>query len=323
MPAALPQDASELPTDAPGFCALYRKASWDIDKKEQAVQAALVSCPEAVAPLRGLISRDLQTLIPAHDRQYAQAASNLIRKRLRTINGREVVAIQQQVHALRADPALTKEQIQQVGDPAIAKLEATLLPTLEEVLASSESLATKRDALMRLGALWEKTAPTPTDISFEDRIVSREQEVTIQGLPMPPMALKVLRDNANVARSLQHDEATCIATLNRYRVLLGLMPCAIDLRLCVAARDHSADMERLDFFSHTSTIPGKESFGDRAKLKGTTANAENIYKSSAADGPAANHAWFVSPGHHRNMLGEYSRVGVGKSGAYYTQMLGR
>ena len=40
------------------------------------------------------------------------------------------------------------------------------------------------------------------------------------------------------------------------------------------------------------------------------------------DGTTANLMWWHSPGHHKNMLGSHSRVGVGKSGVYWTELFG-
>jgi autotransporter-associated beta strand protein len=80
--------------------------------------------------------------------------------------------------------------------------------------------------------------------------------------------------------------------------------------------------EELKFFSHESPLEGKKSPWDRAKLKGATASAENII-SGQRDGKSANMAWFHSPGHHKNMLGEHARVGIGRSGTHYTEMFGK
>jgi uncharacterized protein YkwD len=109
--------------------------------------------------------------------------------------------------------------------------------------------------------------------------------------------------------------------LNLDRNLLGLQPLAIDLKLCEAARDHSKDMERLKFFSHESPVPGKMSFTDRAKLFGATASGENIF-AGITNGKSAHEGWFHSPGHHRNQMGHSTRVGIGRSGTYFTQMFG-
>jgi uncharacterized protein YkwD len=110
--------------------------------------------------------------------------------------------------------------------------------------------------------------------------------------------------------------------LNFTRGLLGLPVLAIDLKLCEAARDHCQDMVKLNFFAHESPVEGKTTPWERAKRMGATASAENI-ASGARDGKAANMMWFDSPGHHKNMLGPYARVGVGRSGEKYTEMFGK
>ena len=41
-------------------------------------------------------------------------------------------------------------------------------------------------------------------------------------------------------------------------------------------------------------------------------------------GKAANEIWFHSPGHHVNMLmADHARIGVGRSGLYYTEEFGK
>ena len=110
--------------------------------------------------------------------------------------------------------------------------------------------------------------------------------------------------------------------LNLTRNLLGLPSLAIDMKLTAAARDHSKDMEELKFMAHESPVPGKKTPEDRAARFGTSSLGENIFQGSR-DGNAANRAWFHSPGHFKNMLGDHQRVGVGRSGVYFTEMFGK
>ena len=128
--------------------------------------------------------------------------------------------------------------------------------------------------------------------------------------------------NTRLAAKMDPEEARCVLALNLMRNLLGLSPVRIDLSLVAAARDHSADMEKLKFFSHHSSVPGKHAPGDRAGRFGTTATAENIAM-GPFHGNAANLVWFHSPGHHRNMLSDHVRVGVGRSGRYWTELFGK
>ena len=141
-------------------------------------------------------------------------------------------------------------------------------------------------------------------------------------VPMDAKTRAVLAANARLAAELDPEEAWAIRALNLTRNLLGLPPLMTDLKLCDAARDHSKDMEKEDFFSHTSPVPGKTKPWDRAKRFGTTAAAENI-ATGQRDGRTVNLSWFHSPGHHKNMLGQYERVGVGRHGALWTELFGR
>ena len=140
--------------------------------------------------------------------------------------------------------------------------------------------------------------------------------------PISELTRQILAANSRLAAQLDPEEARGILALNLTRNLLGLPPLAIDLRLCAAARDHSQDMRRLEFFAHTSPVTGKASPWDRAKRFGTKAAAENIYH-GAHDGRIAHRAWFHSPGHHKNVVGQYTRVGLGRSGAYFTELFGK
>ena len=82
-----------------------------------------------------------------------------------------------------------------------------------------------------------------------------------------------------------------------------------------------ADMQKHDFFSHLSPLPGKKTPFERAKRFDTTAAAENILVGKQS-GPAAIQVWFLSPGHHRNLLGPFRRVALGSAGKLHTMMFG-
>ncbi|HUU30568.1 MAG TPA: CAP domain-containing protein, partial [Phycisphaerae bacterium] len=61
---------------------------------------------------------------------------------------------------------------------------------------------------------------------------------------------------------------------------------------------------------------------DRAKRFGTTARGENI-----AGGPTSGEAvimksWWYSPGHLKNMMGDYGRVGLGCYEKTWTLLFG-
>ncbi|MDO4627976.1 MAG: CAP domain-containing protein [Planctomycetia bacterium] len=134
-------------------------------------------------------------------------------------------------------------------------------------------------------------------------------------------AKEVLAINQELAPAVDPEEYRAVNELNNFRMRSGLRPCVMDLLLCMVSRGHSSDMRRYGFFSHVSPVSGKNSFTMRARQMGANASAENIYMGSTS-GRAANSAWANSSGHRANMLGGFSRVGVGRSGGHFTQMFG-
>jgi len=141
------------------------------------------------------------------------------------------------------------------------------------------------------------------------------------GLPMSAGDRRALADNDALKGRMDPEELAGVAALNRLRYALGLPLLVIDEKLADAARDHSHDMHELGFFSHTSPVDGKRTFGARAGRFGTSASAENI-AAGATSGEAAIRQWYYSPGHHRNMLGGHRRVGLGRCAELWTQMFG-
>lgn len=116
-------------------------------------------------------------------------------------------------------------------------------------------------------------------------------------------------------------EARCILLTNRYRILLGLLPLKIEPLLCEASRFHSRDMETRRYFDHFD--PDGKGPGARALAAGFRGYvSENIHMGSgAAEG--AFKGWCHSSGHHRNLLTpQWTVIGVGRSGVYWTMMPG-
>ena len=59
----------------------------------------------------------------------------------------------------------------------------------------------------------------------------------------------------------------------------------------------------------------------REATRVSIACGENIYMGSNATVDALR-GWFLSPGHHKNMLAKHARVGVGRHGVFFTEMFG-
>lgn len=151
-----------------------------------------------------------------------------------------------------------------------------------------------------------------------------EVSAIVREMPLSTRQLKsneILAINQELAPIIDPEEFRAVHELNQFRMRSGLLPCVIDVLLCAVSRGHSSDMRRFGFFSHTSPVSGKSNFSMRASQMGARASAENIYMGSS-NGSAANSAWANSSGHRANMLGGYSRVGVGRVGGFFTQMFG-
>ncbi len=157
--------------------------------------------------------------------------------------------------------------------------------------------------------------------SFEKYLVKEEEMAAALAMPMDDQTRLTLAANAQLAGRLDLEEGRCILDLNLTRSLLGLRAVQIDPALAAVARDHAGDMQTLKFFSHESPVPGKKTPKDRAKRFGVSYSGENIAMGEV-DGTEANRMWWHSPGHLKNMLASHSRVGVGRSGSYWTEMVG-
>jgi uncharacterized protein YkwD len=123
-----------------------------------------------------------------------------------------------------------------------------------------------------------------------------------------------------VTGSMSADERRMIDMVNQDRADNGLPALTFDAGLRAGALAHSKDMSENNYFSHTSPTYGD--FGTRVKASGVkyTASGENIAMYGSVE--AAEAGFMNSPGHRANILGNYTRVGIGivynqSKGAYY------
>jgi uncharacterized protein YkwD len=305
----------------------YRRHRNDPLKRAPIVEGILSLGTVGAKELFATVDKDLTSRLAAYRGQLQQKASSLLRARTSTIQLSELARLQQEVVQLREVPDLTKEMIVAQADPAMRSLRETLLIGVDDVLVGSKALQRQRAELLDLGALWQRChqnldpsdadRPGPDETDFATRLQAEELAAIQSSMPMPPEVRGVLAANGQLSSKLDTQEARAILAINATRFLVGLEPLAIDPQLCAAARDHSGDMQRLDFFSHTSPVEGKTTALDRARNFGTTVSGENIYV-GAADGPKAVDTWFHSPGHFKNLLGGHRRVGWASDAAAST-----
>jgi uncharacterized protein YkwD len=339
-PAAVAQVPAKTPTtpeeqrETAKLLGQFRLAKKDPAKRAEVVAQAVKAGPICAAAMYAAIGKEMQPLLARYSGKFCQQAAAVAKKKIGSVNLEEVARLRQAVLDLQKQPELTKEMIVKTGDPAMKQLEAVFVVDRAAVFDDSPGLQTERDQLQELGKFWEQCAVAlyeqlPNDEnkpkeapSFEKYMEGEESLAAGLAAPMSPQTRLVLAANSRLAQKLEPEEARAALALNLTRNLLGLNALTIDLKLCAAARDHSSDMQRLKFFAHESPVPGKKTPWDRAKNFGTTASGENIMM-GVRDGKAANLGWFHSPGHHKNMLGNHNRVGMGLTGAHFTELLGK
>jgi len=136
-----------------------------------------------------------------------------------------------------------------------------------------------------------------------------------------PSWLETVDGNRRLGACIDPGEHACIARLNWHRILLGLAPVHVDLRLVVAAKKHSEEMVAKRYFSHESPTPALKGFGARAAREHTGARGECI-AAGGGGGAATFRMWYYSQGHHKIMIGAGPAVGVGRCRNTWTLMMG-
>jgi uncharacterized protein YkwD len=308
----------------------FRKPKMPVETRLELIERAAAIHTSGVEDLAAVVTKEMHKELAVYRQQFMKASAGAAATRVTPAAVMEITALRAKILDLTKRDDLSKEMIVEVSDPALARLKEIVLVDRNEVLAKSPELTKRRAALDTLGRQWEACAKhliikdQGEDLpSFESYLGKEEEIAAALALPMDPSTRQVLAANSAISARIDPEEARCILDLNLMRNLLGLPPLAIDLRLVACGRDHSKDMQEHNFFEHESPLPGKTEPWDRAKLFGTTASGENIYKGST-DGARANLAWWHSPGHHKNMLGaEHKRVGVGRTGVHWTELFGR
>ena len=115
--------------------------------------------------------------------------------------------------------------------------------------------------------------------------------------------------SAAQARGLNSSKASLLNTMNSVRKSQGLPALRVDFHLVRAARGHSADMMRRQYFAHGSVAGRVVSAGARGPLFGE----DLAWAQGITAWWVVNH-WLASPAHRAILLRPgFRRVGVGYS----------
>lgn len=111
------------------------------------------------------------------------------------------------------------------------------------------------------------------------------------------------------ARQLNGSEASLLQTMNGVRTSRGLAPLRVDIRLVRAARGHTADMIRRQYFAHGSVAGRALAAGARGPVFG-----EDLAWGVGVTAQWVVNQWLASPGHRAVLLRPgFRRVGIGIS----------
>lgn len=111
------------------------------------------------------------------------------------------------------------------------------------------------------------------------------------------------------ARGLSSPEASLFSTMNAVRASSGLPRLRVDYHLVRAARGHSADMMRRQYFAHGSVAGRAVAAGARGPLFG-----EDLAWATGLTPQWVVDHWLASPAHRAVLLRPgFRRVGIGIS----------
>ena len=281
------------------------------------------------------------------EKSFKKAAMRLAHKRLDKKGARQLETARRTLLDASRDKNLTKTMVQDVCDPAVERILEILQITVPQVLNTNEDLATQlagleetlevhcwlydywmdaHKSLLRTKGKWQtraeiRTAPAnPKD--HQIKLNSSLEILAFEAEIMPARDKVTLKANSALFEQLKPEEAKGVRNLNLLRIRTGIGALRVDVKLCTASRGHSQDMVEQGFFAHESPVDGKQTPSDRAGLAGTSGGAENI-AAGMDSGIGAIQAWWYSPGHHRNMMGNHGRTGLGRFENHWTQMFGK
>jgi hypothetical protein len=328
-----------------------RKLSWN--EKAEAMDHLLASDEESCAELCAYLAKQLKGMDTSFHKQWARVEADFTREAAKLAASRLDKKTEARITELRATwlkasraEGLSKAMVHDICDPAHAelatildvnlvqvwdadaKLEASwtdLIQLLDDLVYVHDYWRASRAELLAAADSWAKKSfvakELPDPEGYEGVMLAKLSRAARLATVMPERDRSTFLANEQLFPQLDPEEAAGVLELNRIRVRAGLAAVRLDLKLCDAGRGHSTDMVEHKFFAHESPIPGKKSPSDRAALAGTSGGAENI-AAGQRDGHGAIQAWWYSPGHHRNMMGNHSRTGLGRFLDHWTQMFG-
>ncbi|KAJ2160658.1 hypothetical protein GGF46_002088 [Coemansia sp. RSA 552] len=154
------------------------------------------------------------------------------------------------------------------------------------------------------------TTMTPTQTSTTSDIYTGHSQTQ-------PSSSEAIEPTASYSSIPGNWEDEMLQQVNAIRAEAGRPPLRIDKRLCKAAQAHSDYQASINDMTHSNPVGGLK---ERCAKYGVTGNgfAENI-ASHRKDVTQVVTAWKESPGHYKNMIGDYNIAGFGVRSQFWTQ----
>jgi len=120
------------------------------------------------------------------------------------------------------------------------------------------------------------------------------------------------------------EAADLVSAHNKLRVAEGMMPLRLDACLTTAAQEHADWMQQTGQLTHYRGTIIAKTIVDRVKESGYApiSVGENIAAGQTSV-PQVMYSWRSSPGHYANILGDFTQVGVGRSGDFWCVIFGK
>lgn len=157
-----------------------------------------------------------------------------------------------------------------------------------------------------------------TVVAMNNIFSMKKTYLLISLLMLALMPMLSAQDNFDRSQILEVNDA-----VNNYRSSIGKNEMRLLKGLCEMAQVHAEDMaSRRKRFSHDGFNDRVQQMKKRYELQAYSA-AENLYYTSAGQNLDAQtlQAWIDSPGHHKNLIGEFKYSGIGvaqdRAGGFY------
>jgi hypothetical protein len=300
----------------------FRQAAGSAEKREKTAAKLLEVGPKGASTLRRAVTAELPRRTAEYKKAFYNTARAVGAAKYRATGSARIKRWRAQ---FKATGDINKESLKSKAGPAMDSLLNALVPKREEVLEKGKLLTARREELIALDSILAKcddVLKLKTDPSELSKTLKQQENlISLMCTPMSDAQRKPITQAMKHFARMEFEESHGFVHLNVIRILLGLRPMQIDLRLIAAGRDHSKDMQEHKFFAHKSPIEGKSTPWARAARQGTKANGECI-AAGMGSGPGAIRCWFFSPGHHKIIMSGSSRVGLGKYARKWTLMTG-